>query len=181
MFKTYIPLCSLYEFASIVEHPSIANFVVDLKHLILGLSLQQRRPIYESLCLNWVIVLEIQPCNFQIRVQLVVNWILSTQQKQLINPTFSIVQSILLLAGFKWNSDQHSSSLPPVLVALINVSKVLADAGHLLLEGDDARLHLVQSVMGDYLGNVVGQVDQVVADVRQDLPGNYQTDVFVYN
>lgn len=84
-----------------------------------------------------------------------------------------------LLAGLQRNADQHIGCLAPILSAFVDLSQMLADARHLLLERDDARLNFVQCEMRNALGGLVGQTAQLVANVSQDLARDDETDMFV--
>lgn len=86
-----------------------------------------------------------------------------------------------LLARFQRNADQHVGRLVPVVLPLVQHGQVLPDAGHLLFERNDARLDFVQRKVRHVLRHVVGQADELLADVGEELTRYDQADVLVDN
>ena len=83
-----IPACSLNELSLIIENPSLAHFVDDLQSIILGLSEQDGCPVDVGLPLHGVLVLQVEPGDLQVGLQLV-------------------VYTVLLLSCLQGNSDKH--------------------------------------------------------------------------
>ena len=75
---------------------------------IFRLRLQLRRPVDVGLALSRVFVLEVEASDLQVRLELVVD-------------------GVLLLPGLQRDADEHLGGPAPVLLALVDVCKVLAD------------------------------------------------------
>ena len=162
------------------------HLVVDLQLLVLRLGLQQRGSVDERLGLDRVVVLQVQPGDLQVRLQLVLERVLPAEtDKQTKMPTSNVEikekleEALSLLSRFQRDADEDVGGLAPALLALVDVGQVLAHGGHLLLEGDDPRLDLGQGEAAHRLAGLVVQLGQVAADLRQDLPADDQADVFV--
>merc|ERR1719458_1666731 len=139
-----VPACSLNELSLIIENPSLAHFVDDLQSIILGLSEQDGCPVDIGLPLHRVLVLQVEPGDLQVGLQLV-------------------VYTVLLLSCLQGNSDKHPGSLAPILFALVYVCKVLSHPTHLVLKADHPGLHHLKGEVRHSLGDRVLQLSQSVS------------------
>lgn len=67
----------------------------------------------------------------------------------------------------------------PVVLAFVDLRQVLTNAGDLLLERDDTRLHLVEREMRHDFRDLIGQTTELLADIGEELSRDDQTDVLI--
>lgn len=78
-----VALGRLDELPAVVEHSGIAHLVVDLQLLVPRLGLQKGGPVDEGLCLDGVVVLQVQSGYLQVGFELVVDGVLPGKRRVL--------------------------------------------------------------------------------------------------
>ena len=96
---------------------------------IFRLRLKLRRPVDVGFTLSRVFILEVEASDLQVRLEL-------------------IVDGVLLLPGLQRDADQHLGGPTPVLLALVDVCKVLTDRPDLMrwVDGGNAVSLAVQKL-----------------------------------
>lgn len=63
----------------------------------------------------------------------------------------------------------------------VDLWQMLTNIGHLLFKWDDTRLHFIKRKMWNGLWHMIGQWNQMITDIGEQLTWNHQTNMFIDN